>query len=331
MCYSAQVWADYHKYERLGGELKIHDFVKMVGWARRQGVWRKAFPTQLRQMILAKAVDDRELGALIATSDIEAVESLQAIITKQSERLAGAEAKLASGKPTKKAETDKRVATNEIAKAQNSLVRLWDDTPVTEDFGRIWPGWVAFVLITDPETRERRIVPMVYRCRIPGWTEADLKKKDGTYNARRDSLNTAWRKVFTYNHGVVVVRKFYESVHLHRNQGRELVPGETAQNVEICFEPASGHELYIPCLWVWTPPEEEKGGYYSFAAITRDPPPEVSAAGHDRCLITLKPENVDSWLDPDPSRRPELLRVLDDYANEYFDHSLMVKGQDEAV
>lgn len=326
MCYSAMVWEDFHKYERDGGVLKIADFVKMVGWARRKGVWRKAFPTALRQAILAKAVDDQELGALIAAVDKEAIEALNATITEQRERLASAEAKLAK-KYTKTADKDRRVARNKIEAAEDSLVRLWQDTPVTGEFGRIWPGWMAYVLATDPDTRERRIIPMVYRCRIPGWTEDDLRKKDGTYNARRDSLNTAWRKVFTYNHGLVVVRKFYESVHLHRNQGRELVPGETAQNVEICFEPASGDLLYIPCLWVWTPPEEEKGGYYSFAAITRDPPPEVSAAGHDRCLITLKPENVDTWLDPDPSRRSELLRVLDDYADEYFEHQLVLKPE----
>lgn len=43
-----------------------------------------------------------------------------------------------------------------------------------------------------------------------------------------------------------------------------------------------------------------------------------------------KPENVDAWLDPDPSRKTELLRVLDDHADEYFDHTLVVKGADGA-
>lgn len=322
------VWEDYHKYERYGGTLHIRDFVKVVGWARRQGVWRKAFPTHLRQMILAKAVDDQELAALVATADAEAVEHLKAIIARQSERLAGAEATLASGKPTKKAAEDKRVATKEIAKAEESLVRLWEDVPVTNEFGRIWPGWMAYVLATDPKTRERNIIPMIYRCRIPGWTPATLAKKPGTYNANRDSLTTAWRDVFGINHGLIVIRKFYESVPLHRNQGRELVPGETEQKIEIYFEPSSGRELHIPCLWTWTPATEEKGGYYSFAAITREPPPEVAAAGHDRCLIVLKPEYIDAWLDPSPAHKTELLRILDDPQDETFEHTRVLKVND---
>ena len=31
---------------------------------------------------------------------------------------------------------------------------------------------------------------------------------------------------------------------------------------------------------------------YSFAAVTDDPPPEVAATGHNRCIIAIKPENV---------------------------------------
>jgi hypothetical protein len=37
----------------------------------------------------------------------------------------------------------------------------------------------------------------------------------------------------------------------------------------------------------------------------------------------LKPENVDTWPDPGLSRRNELPRVLDDYADEYFEHELV--------
>ena len=65
------------------------------------------------------------------------------------------------------------------------------------------------MLIHDPETGERMVVPMRYRCRLPGWTEADEIEKPGTYNARRDKLSTVWRKVFGYNHGIMVVDRFY--------------------------------------------------------------------------------------------------------------------------
>ncbi len=39
-----------------------------------------------------------------------------------------------------------------------------------------------------------------------------------------------------------------------------------------------------------------------FAAVTDEPPPEVSAAGHDRCIIPLKPENLEVWPSPKTSR-----------------------------
>jgi hypothetical protein len=67
---------------------------------------------------------------------------------------------------------------------------------------------------------KRMVVPMRYRCRIPGWTEADEKQKNGSYNARTDSLNTAWRKVFGFTHGLVLVDAFFENV---KRDGQNVV------------------------------------------------------------------------------------------------------------
>ena len=67
---------------------------------------------------------------------------------------------------------------------------------------------------------------MRYRCRLYGWTAKEEALKPGTYNARRDKLSTVWKKLFGYNHGIVVASRFYESVSLHRLQQRELAPGE---------------------------------------------------------------------------------------------------------
>jgi putative SOS response-associated peptidase YedK len=33
---------------------------------------------------------------------------------------------------------------------------------------------------------------------------------------------------------------------------------------------------------------------YSFAAITDEPPPEIAAAGHDRCVVSIKEQNVEA-------------------------------------
>ena len=36
--------------------------------------------------------------------------------------------------------------------------------------------------------------------------------------------------------------------------------------------------------------------------VTDDPPPEIAAAGHDRCVIPIKHEHMDAWLDPATSK-----------------------------
>ena len=74
------------------------------------------------------------------------------------------------------------------------------------------------------------------------------------------------------------------------------------------------------CLWSrWKGPGEE---LLSFALITDEPPPEVAAAGHDRCIIPIRPENLDAWLDPDPARLKMLHEILDDRERPYYEHRL---------
>ena len=60
----------------------------------------------------------------------------------------------------------------------------------------------------------------------------------------------------------------------------------------------------------------------SFAAITDDPPNEVAAAGHDRCIIPIRPEQVDGWLSPDPTNLAALYAILDDRARPFYEHRL---------
>jgi putative SOS response-associated peptidase YedK len=59
----------------------------------------------------------------------------------------------------------------------------------------------------------------------------------------------------------------------------------------------------------------------SFAAITDEPPAEVAAAGHDRCVIPIKPENVDAWLNPSGDLQ-SAYRILDDRWRPHCEHRL---------
>lgn len=46
---------------------------------------------------------------------------------------------------------------------------------------------------------------------------------------------------------------------------------------------------------------EDETDPLSFAAITDEPPAEVAAARHHRCIIPIKLEYIDAWLNPGPA------------------------------
>jgi putative SOS response-associated peptidase YedK len=79
--------------------------------------------------------------------------------------------------------------------------------------------------------------------------------------------------------------------------------------------------MLVACVWShWTAPDQPD--LFSFAAITDDPPSEVAAAGHDRCIIPIRPEHVDAWLNPDPKNLQALYDILDDREQPYYEHRL---------
>ena len=76
--------------------------------------------------------------------------------------------------------------------------------------------------------------------------------------------------------------------------------------------------MLVACLWShW----QEGESLLSFAAITDELPAEVAAAGHDRCIIPIKPENVHTWLSPS-NNLAESYAILDDRERPYYEHRL---------
>jgi putative SOS response-associated peptidase YedK len=245
------------------------------------------------------------------------VTKLEQDLFKQRARLADAERAL-QAKVTKAAAESRRIATDKIAWTHGKLDDIQRTEPKLRD-SRIFPGHYALVMVM--ENGQRVIKPMRYQCRVAGKPASYDVKYPGTYNARRDNLEGFWKPLFGHSHGILVASVFFENVSRAKMDGRELAEGEKDENVVLEFKPNPAHEMLVACLWSkWTSPGEPD--LLSFSAITDDPPPEIAAVGHDRCIIPIKPENVDAWLNPDASDLATQYSILDDRDRPYYEHRL---------
>ena len=317
MCYSAQIQADYRKYVRMfGAQMSIHEFARLF-FERAEGSKAK-IPKGIEDAFANPQSDDeREIKALIDRFNAEQTSKLEQDLFKQRKRLADAERSL-QAKVTKAAIESQRIASDKIAWTRGKLDDIQRTEPEDRD-SRIFPGHYAPVLVM--EDGQRVIKPMRYQCRIAGKPASYDVKYPGTYNARRDSLEGFWKPLFGYSHGILVVNAFYENVSKARMEGRELAEGEKDENVVLEFRPNPAHDMLVACLWSrWSAPDEPD--LLSFAAITDEPPPEVAAAGHDRCIVPVRPENIDAWLNPDASDLSTLHAILEDRDRPYYEHRL---------
>jgi putative SOS response-associated peptidase YedK len=246
-----------------------------------------------------------------AKQAIDAFRSAQATkfeqeLFKQRKRLADAERALVV-KTTKAATESKRIATENVEWLLGKLASL-RGADLSEDDLRIFPGHYAPVMVW--ENGKRVVKPMRYQCRPPGKPPYWDAKYPGTYNARRDNLEGEFsRGLFGRSHGVMVIQGFYE----HVKRG--------GQSVVLEFHPRPEQDMLVACLWSrWA--ARDQPDLFSFAAITDEPPVEVAAAGHDRCVIPIRPENVDAWLNLDAKNLAALYAILDGRARPYYEHRL---------
>ncbi|SIT50057.1 conserved hypothetical protein [Paraburkholderia piptadeniae] len=318
MCYSAQIEADYKRYVRMfGAHMDIREFARLY-WERAEGRLKAKIPKAMDEAFASpQSEDELEIKKLIEQYNVAQTAVLEEELFKQRARFVAAERTLQT-KTTKAATESKRIATDKI----DATLRRLDDIKRTESEpqdSRIFPGYYAPVLIV--EDGQRVVKPMRYQCRIAGKPANYDFKFPGTYNARRDSLEGFWKTLFGYSHGLMLVDAFYENVARSKMEGRALADGEKDENVILEFRPNEGRQKLVACLWSkWSAPGEPD--LYSFAAITDEPPEEVAAAGHDRCIIPIKPEHIDAWLNPDPKDLAAQYAILDDRDRPYYEHRL---------
>jgi len=236
----------------------------------------------------------------------------------QKTRLVNAERSL-KAKETKRAREDVRIATNKIDLLTAKLADLRRSEATASD-NRIFPMVYAGVIVK--QGGQNVLTPMRYHCRPAGRPAHYDKQFPGLYNARRDNLEKFWAEQFGHHHAIMVIESFYENVRLHTMEHRALAPGEEERNVVLQFTPEPPQTLLIACLWShWTGPNQP--GVRGFAAITDEPPADVAAAGHDRCIINLRPEHVEAWLTPEHRSAAELQALLSDRAVPVLQHAAL--------
>ena len=317
MCYSAKVVADYRAYVRLfGASVDLKQFYDAF-WRRRSN--RKLLiPRGVEAAFDHPAIDEeREIHKLIAEHRADEALVHQRTLFEQRTRLVEAEKRLQT-KFTKKASEDQRIAAKKIGWARDKLADLQRTEALPED-ERIYPGSYAPVMVV--ENGQRIVRLMRYQCRPAGKPAFYDQKFPGCYNARRDNLEGFWKGQFGRHHGVMLAEAFYEHVERHKMEGRELRPDEKPEDVVLEFRPQGMGPMLVACVWShWTGKDEPE--LDSFAAITDEPPAEVAAAGHDRCIIPLRQDRLDAWLNPDPHNLAAQYAILDERERPYYEHRL---------
>ncbi len=172
--------------------------------------------------------------------------------------------------------------------------------------GRIYPNTWSPIILSN--RGQNIVVPMRYRIRPKG-SAAEVPSKFNMFNCRSDSLSSrqTWRKLFMRQHGIIVLKGFYE-----------WVVEKSTQKKQVVFFSAQGeNSLYAPVLWdEWRPSlDSEKGRdtsiIKSFAIVTREPTPEILAAGHDRSPAFLDRSAALKWLIPGHITEKEAYQILD--------------------
>ncbi|MEO8002645.1 MAG: SOS response-associated peptidase family protein [Arenimonas sp.] len=309
MCYSAQVWEDHHKFvTAFGADVSIQDYVRL--YARRSAGEILKIPKAMDSAFAnANTVEEREVFEMIQEFDRKRTTQLEQDLFKAKNRLIEAERKLKI-QETSGVLKERDIATSKIAKTLGWLADSRRSEVVPKD-SRIFPLSYAPVMVWE---QGRRVVkPMRYQCRPQGKPAIYDTKYPDTYNARRDSLEKLWHREFGYTHGIIAVNAFYENV-------ERAIDGEK-KNVVLEFKPEPQQELWVACLWShWQVKGEQD--LWSFATITDAAPAEIASAGHDRCIIPIKAENIDAWLNPDPKNLAATYAILDDRVRSRYEHRM---------
>lgn len=118
-----------------------------------------------------------------------------------------------------------------------------------------------------------------------------------------------WKPLFGIQHAIFPFDNFFEWV---EREGK---------STEIKFNPDGHDGMHAASLYeIYQHPT--LGEIRSFSMVTDNPPPEVAAAGHDRCPVFLAYDRVGQWLNPTGQKLAQLDELLDHKERTYYSHAL---------
>jgi len=303
MCYSALVKEDFRKLEReYGATLDWNSFLTLV--KQREFDWTLKVPDGLVQSLIAyDAPQSREIKEHANRFRVAERHRIESEIETVNAEISVLESAI-KAKPTKTAQTKLDTKIRKLQKLQQSMAA----PSVTTTGGyRIYPMYFAPVIIQ--EDKLRKIVPMRYRI-LPS-TGVEVPSQYNVFNARRDSLQCArtWKPLFGHKHAIFPFERFFEWV------------ARDGKKIEVSFTPEGYESMWAASLYEeYVSPEQ--GLIRSFAMVTDEPPPEVSAAGHDRCPVFLEEGLIDKWLLPAAQSLERLDELLTHKQRTYYAHAL---------
>jgi putative SOS response-associated peptidase YedK len=317
MCYSAQVIQMARKLNRQLGIRFDYAEVEKLFFRRLEDPTlniSRGFEANFEE---PSTDQERRIKGAIDQHRTRLASKLEKELFTQKTRFVTAERHLTE-KDTKKAKEDLRISGTKIETLTTKLHDL-RSADIKEEYNRIFPFVYTGVIIN--KDGQNLLTPMRYHCRPAGKPAYLDRQFPGLYNARRDNIEKFWGEQFGQHHAILVVESFYENVKRHTMEHRDLKEAEREENVVLQFKPEPAQTMYIACLWShWTDPKEPE--VRGFAAITDEPPADIAAAGHDRCIINLRPEHVEAWLTPQGRSCEELQAMLSDRAVPAFAHKI---------
>lgn len=121
------------------------------------------------------------------------------------------------------------------------------------------------------------------------------------FNCRIDAIQSrqTWRRLVGRTHALFPFIRFYE-----------WVEDDKAKKVQLSFAPEDREIMWAPALYDTWSSADGRVEFRSFAILADEPTPEIAAVGHDRCLIFLRSDAIDTCLQPEGQSREGLMGLL---------------------